>query len=448
MITRKKPGGCSDVDIVKWCEGNVEARRKLQESEAEVARLIAERGRMNAEFAKEGLAPIFKLPEDRVEEGVKLTTVFEWAARTGSEVEWLWHEAIPMRHLTLIQAKQKIGKSTLVRNLMSNVLHGRAFLGRAVKYGGVIYLPLEEEPASVLRHLQALGVTAADDLLIPVMTQVDEYVEEGVKKRMVERTVVEHVDQLENVIRTARPVLVVIDPLILFLKCGDSNSYDKVYAAMKSLLRLAREYNCAIVLLHHEGKTERENTGQRGIGSTAIPASVSTTISMVSQGGFRMLESEGRGIVAFEKLVLKLDERGTLTSDGSYSEVATNKFESVILDTLRDYDSEEAPTKDELLRCVAGDVKEKETGFYGVLKQGLIVVVSGSGRKGSPRRYGVPVESDVERSMHSKPVTPAPEAVVVVRPKCDTILPWAPTADTADLVALNEGTPIDWSRSV
>ena len=56
--------------------------------------------------------------------GLNYFSVNDWAGEA-KEQEWLWHKAIPLGHLTIIQVAQKVGKSTLVRNLIAAVVEGR-----------------------------------------------------------------------------------------------------------------------------------------------------------------------------------------------------------------------------------------------------------------------------------------------------------------------------------
>ena len=61
------------------------------------------------------------------------------------ECERLVDALLPSRGFSLLAAKPKVGKSTLVRNLIMRTLHGGTFLGRTInRVGPVVYYCLEE----------------------------------------------------------------------------------------------------------------------------------------------------------------------------------------------------------------------------------------------------------------------------------------------------------------
>ena len=314
--------------------------------------------------------------------GLNYLSVNDWCGPI-SEQQWLWHRAIPIGHLTIIQAAQKVGKSTLVRNLIAAVLSGNEFLGRAVKQGDVVYLPIEESPSAVKKHLLALGVDDKARIVIP--TILDEKCKSASQGRVIRDT-----ETLAEVISEVKPVLVVIDPLTLFLKTTSLNSYDKVYQALEPLIQVAQEHGTAIVFLHHESKgaSKGSNVGQRGMGSVALPAAVSSTISMVNRNGIRAIEIEGRDVLPFGEQPLTMDENGVITAGQSWDDFCADKYADAILEVLRNIN--EPFTMIELEMFVEGDVKQIKTAIYKLIERGEILHVEGKGVKGSPKKYGLP----------------------------------------------------------
>ncbi len=328
------------------------------------------------------------IPEDQSKDnkkrniGLNYLSVNDWAGEA-KEQEWLWDRAIPLAHLTIVQAAQKVGKSTFVRNLIAAVLSGNDFLGRKVAKGDVLYLPIEESPSAVKKHLLALGVDDKARIVIP--TILDEKC-----KLKSQGQVIRDTQTLTEVIAEVKPVLVVIDPLTLFLKTTSLNSYDKVYQALEPLIHVAQEHGTAIVFLHHESKgaSKGSNVGQRGMGSVALPAAVSSTISMTNKNGVRMIEIEGRDILPFNDLQLSIDEHGVITTGTAWDDFVADKFGLQILEALQVM--VEPLTMVELEICVFGDQKAVKTAIYKLIERGEVVHLSGRGVKGDPKRYGLP----------------------------------------------------------
>jgi hypothetical protein len=314
--------------------------------------------------------------------GLNYLSIGQWAGE-GKKREWLWDKLVPLGHLTLLQAAQKCGKSTLVRNLIACALEGKDLLGRTVKQGAVIYLPLEEDPFAVKEHLRALGVDDNPLLTVPAI------IGSGATANSARSRVVRDFDTLAHAVREINPVLVVIDPLALMVKASSLNIYEKVYEAMQPFIDLSQECHCAIVFLHHESKSGsgRKNVGQRGIGSVALPGSVSTTISMSNKGGMRTIEVEGRGVQPLENLILSLDANGKIDTANRWEEVLAERYIPSIREALAVMSEPLMMT--ELQMLVRGDLKEVKQAIYFMIEQGVIQHVTGRGVKGDPKRYAL-----------------------------------------------------------
>jgi hypothetical protein len=331
-------------------------------------------------------------------------SLLDWADQNGQETEWFWESTIPLRGLGIIQAAQKLGKSTLVRNLIVACIKGEAFLGRQVKQGKVLYLPYEEDAPAVRDHiLQLFGEdkTGIENILIPVLEEKNTFRDEtGNEILDVQQSIVQRLQELIKLVETHRPILVVIDTMIPFLKhlTSDLNDYEKTHSAMMQIKNdIALKYNCAIIFLHHEGKqgAERDSLGHRGIGSVAIPAVASATISISKRGEERIIDCEGRETISFGKAILRYDQTtGKVLLDGSYQKAMSKKYESEILAAFEKFDG---PTRHEnVLELIEGDPVEVKTAFRGMVGK-MIFHVSGKGRKNDPKLYWTEdVEVEIE----------------------------------------------------
>ena len=77
--------------------------------------------------------------------------------------------------------------------------------------------------------------------------------------------------RLEATLKTLRPKLLVLDPLVR-LHCGDENSASDISLLLGFLRQLQRTYDTAIVLVHHASKKHRAQPGQALRGSSDLHA--------------------------------------------------------------------------------------------------------------------------------------------------------------------------------
>jgi hypothetical protein len=217
-------------------------------------------------------------------------------------VQWLVDELLPESGFSLLGAKPKVGKSTLARNLALCVAQGRAFLGRAIQQGPVVYLALEEKRSEVRKHFRDMGATGAEDIYIYAASAP-----------------ADGVQQVRAVAERLKPVLVIIDPLFRLTRVKDSNDYAQVTQALEPLLVLARETRAHVLCVHHAGKGNREG-GDSILGSTAIFGAVDTAIMMKKLEGYRTIHSAQRYGTDLAETVLCYDQTTRTVSLGDTKE--------------------------------------------------------------------------------------------------------------------------------
>lgn len=81
-------------------------------------------------------------------------------------------------------------------------------------------------------------------------------------------------------VQEVKPVLLILDPLYLIIGGADTDRSSAVVPFLKWLLWLRFEYNCAIMLVHHQGKKGEilRRAGQRMLGSTTFHGWVESAI--------------------------------------------------------------------------------------------------------------------------------------------------------------------------
>ena len=174
---------------------------------------------------------------------------------------------------TLVAAREKLGKSTLLTAGIAAVSRGSLFLGERCPRGPVLWLIAEEHPNDFIRRAEAFG--ADPDRVHLLDHPLDAFKE------------------LEAAMHAVCPVVVVIDTLATFAAdlVDDPHASSGWIPVMQTFSRLAREYDAAVVLLHHSRKSDGQYRD-----STAIGAGVDMLLEMAmgDEAGVRRLKVKSR----------------------------------------------------------------------------------------------------------------------------------------------------------
>jgi hypothetical protein len=156
---------------------------------------------------------------------------------------WLIEGRLPMGGISLLAGKPKAGKRAL-----------------------------EEKRAEVRRHFRAMGARGDEDVRFFIAPSP----EDGLR-------------QLREATERERPVLIVVDPLLRFVRVRDANDYAVVTAALEPLVTLARETGAHVLAVHHEGKLT--GTAVTASSATAFFAAVDTALLLRRSEKYRTLSS-------------------------------------------------------------------------------------------------------------------------------------------------------------
>jgi hypothetical protein len=188
---------------------------------------------------------------------------------------------LPASGFSLCAARPKVGKSTLMRNLIASILQGGEFLGRKVLITGpVLYYCLEETLFDSWNHLARLGVTMDAPLILRRGSV-------GPREFRV---------MLRRDLKEYKPVLVVVDPMVRVLGVEDFNGYGGADKAMTPLVEMTREQNAHIMMVHHCNKMAQNLDLESVLGSTAFAGAVDAAIIMG-----REAETEKRFVRTFTR---------------------------------------------------------------------------------------------------------------------------------------------------
>ncbi|MDA1029759.1 MAG: AAA family ATPase [Bacteroidetes bacterium] len=299
--------------------------------------------------------------------GFRLTSMADLLNEPDEETEWLVENLLPSGGLSVIGGKPKAGKSTTVRNLCLSISRGEPFLGFRTTLGPVFYCAFEEKRGEVKKHFRVLGATPDD--------QVFSFIGKAPK---------DFLEEIDALVKTAQPKLIVLDTLAKVTSISDMNDYAKVNQAIDPFIHLARQSGAHLMLVHHNGKGDRDG-GDNLLGSTAIFGSVDTCLIQKRSDKYRTLQSINRYGIDLEETVLEWDEESKAISlGGSRKDTEVKRFEEEIIAFLK---SQEVPALREL-------IEESIEGRTGLKRSALKNLVEreeverhGKGGKGDPFKY-------------------------------------------------------------
>jgi predicted ATP-dependent serine protease len=231
-------------------------------------------------------------------------TPFEmFLAEEAEAVDFVVEGLLPAGGLSLIGAKPKVGKSTLVRVLAHAVASGTPFLGRQTTRGSVLYVSIEERRDDVRRHFAQLGNTGHPDLLVhvgPVPGNPKGSGREALRRHRMAWLTAE--------IARFQPSFVGIDTWGRFVALRDSNDYSEVTEASEALIDLAHQSGAHFAFTHHARKQDAELIDAL-VGSTGIVGAVDTVLLLRRhRDGARTIASNQRVGLELGETVLQLDE--------------------------------------------------------------------------------------------------------------------------------------------
>ncbi len=182
------------------------------------------------------------------------------------EVKWLWYPYIPFGKVTLIQGDSGDGKSTFALNLAALLTRGDTlpFTGVSHDPMRVIYLNAEDD---------------ADDTVVPRFMKAN-----GERSRLFfiseeKQRLNFSDDRIREAIVSTGARVCILDPLASYLGADVSmNLANEVRPRFESLIEVARETGCAIIVIAHMNKAEGLNAKYRANGSVDIVAAVRSAL--------------------------------------------------------------------------------------------------------------------------------------------------------------------------
>jgi hypothetical protein len=172
-------------------------------------------------------------------------------------IEWLWDFRIAKAMMNAVVGFPDIGKSTLIRDLVSRVTRGAKFPDGAVcEKQGVLMINNEEAPEYIIKP--GLIAAGADTSMVTFTSGSVEIINDP-DARCYELTFPYSVKFLEQEIRDRKIGLVTIDVLSAMLAGHvDPHKSSNVRRALTPVARMAARTGCAVLFIEHPNKQSSE----------------------------------------------------------------------------------------------------------------------------------------------------------------------------------------------
>lgn len=233
------------------------------------------------------------------------------------ETAWLWYPFVPLGELTTFYGPGDTGKSTITIDMAVRIAKGAPWpqFGNTVPdnapKGSTLFISRENDPNSVLRpRLEAAGAKTADLRQIHFVGYNEDGEDDSAFDPASSLDSNASMEALEQRIAEIGDVkLVVIDPAPDFIGKIDNNATEKVrQQIIAPLLRIARKYGLAAILVLHVNKKEDAVARNRATGSEAW---INAPRSGVVVG--KNPDDPTQGVMALEKHNLSPGASGAVT---------------------------------------------------------------------------------------------------------------------------------------
>ncbi|HXK40979.1 MAG TPA: AAA family ATPase [Candidatus Paceibacterota bacterium] len=328
-----------------------------------VAWWFTERKIAEAELARRnGTRP----PSQQPEFWPELLSAKDALALPPDPTRWIWEDVLPVRNLSLLVAKPKVGKSTFAVALSICIARGYPFLGRGMQQGAVAYLSLDAALADILETFKTFGLKNSD----PV------YLHAG---RAPDKALAWLLEQVtKHAIR-----FVVIDTMQRLFRFKDLNDYATISNDLEPVL----DSNAHIMLLHHAGKAQGDDLDS-AIGSTALRGLAYSFLHLkrLPDSTQRIFRTDQRGGRNYEEIAISDGANGYIEKVGTKEDAEIDHCKPLIREFLIEEANPDGITEKEIRLAVSVRGRVLVRAVRRMLASNDLERI-GNGKRGSPYRY-------------------------------------------------------------
>jgi len=204
--------------------------------------------------------------------------------------EFLWNPYIPMGEITVMFAAGGTGKSYATIGITADVTAGRTL----PKYGEkpttttpakVLIISAEDTASTIKNRMQEIGGNPDNCILLKTPKNLLELHEDSFLLPQ-DKDDIAHIEAFANLLKEIKPKLVIIDPWSVYIgNDKNMNKANDVRGITNVLTVLAKEYNCAILIVAHVNKMpQMENANNAVSGSTALIDAARSALCVRSLG--------------------------------------------------------------------------------------------------------------------------------------------------------------------
>lgn len=177
-----------------------------------------------------------------------------------TKIDWIWDGYLAKGFTTLLSGLPKVGKTTLLFELIKAFQAKTGFLSRNINFDGGILIITEENRMIYQDRLVKAGISPEGLYVLPA-SEVWGWSRDKI------------LAQAHGAIQYDKVGLVIFDTLGEFWGVGQENDASQVIDALKPIKVIASQHNVALLLVHHLRKGEGEH-GKAHRGSNAILGAV------------------------------------------------------------------------------------------------------------------------------------------------------------------------------
>lgn len=227
---------------------------------------------------------------------------------TGPQTQWLVEGLWSEEAVGILGGEPKCCKSFLALDVAVSVASGAACLRQfpVRRTGKVLLFPAEDSLAIVRQRLEGIACAAQvsfESLPVEVITAPSLRLDTPTDRQ-----------RLSDTVEDLQPILLILDPLIRLHRI-DENDASQVAALLSYLRQLQRQFQLAIILVHHARKDSNSSRpGQALRGSSELHGWGDSNLYMRRKGSQLTLSTEHRAAPSQDHIPLQLTQSGSALS--------------------------------------------------------------------------------------------------------------------------------------